>query len=372
MTAPSRQTVRVDLGERSYDIVIGSGLLSASAEFILPLLRAKKVFLVIDENVVEPHGRMLRDALVASNCDVSGMTLPAGEETKSAEHLSAIWDRLAEERYGRDCAVIALGGGVIGDLVGFAAASFLRGVDFIQVPTTLLAMVDSSVGGKTGINHPLGKNLLGAFWQPRLVLADTGTLAALPAGERISALAEIIKYGVIADAEFFGWLEENIGAVRDLDDDALAHAIRRSCEIKADVVGMDERESGLREILNFGHTVGHAIENAAKYGTLRHGEAIAIGMVAESLLGLDRGTKWTRREHDRLVALIAAAGLPTHMPAGIVLSASVILTAARSDKKARAGAVRYMLPVELGSVRAVKLEDGAVRPVLITLGARTD
>jgi 3-dehydroquinate synthase len=361
--------VRVELGERAYNILIGEKLIGRAADFIAPVVRGRKTLLAMDENLVRPHGERLEANLRSAGFEVSTVTLPAGEETKNAEHLGTLWDALVERRYGRDCSVIALGGGVAGDLVGFAAASFLRGVDFIQIPTSLLAMVDSSVGGKTGINHPLGKNLLGAFWQPRLVLADTDVLQTLPAGERISALAEIIKYGVIYDATLFGWLEQHIAGVRDLEGGALVHAVRRSCEIKADVVTQDERESGLREILNFGHTVAHAIENAAGYGTIRHGEAVAIGMVAESLLGIGDNPNWTRAEHDRLVSLIRAAGLPTRLPDSVPLTTGVLFDAARSDKKTRAGAVRYMVPLQIGKVEACKLDDAVVEPVLLAIGA---
>lgn len=363
------ETVGVSLGERSYDIVIGSGLLSGAGERLRPLLRSTKVLVAADENAMEPHGETLVASLRAAGFSAEVQLLPPGETTKDVRHLELLWDRLSELRFGRDSAVVALGGGVAGDLVGFAAASYLRGVDFVQVPTTLLAMVDSSVGGKTGINNRFGKNLLGAFWQPRLVLADTATLETLPEGECVSALAEIIKYGVIYDAEFFAWLEENIEAVRTREERALSHAVRRSCEIKAAVVGQDERESGLREILNFGHTVGHAIENAAGYGALRHGEAIAIGMVAESRLGIGR-RGWREDDHARVVRLIERAGLPIRLAEESGLSVEELLTAARSDKKTRAGAVRYMVPTRMGEVVAEKIEDAMVSPILISVGAR--
>ncbi len=362
-------TVSVPLADRSYDIHIGEGVLARAGEILKPLLKSRDLLVVWDSGVASPHGEALLAVLQAAGFNARHHEIPAGEGTKCAEELVVLWDRLSDLRFGRDCAVLALGGGVAGDLVGFAAASYLRGVDFVQVPTTLLAMVDSSVGGKTGINNDFGKNLLGAFWQPRVVLADLGVLATLPDGELVSALAEIIKYGVIYDAEFFAWQEKNIGGLKNRDAAATAHAVRRSCEIKAAVVGADERESGLREILNFGHTVGHAIENAAGYGTLRHGEAIAIGMVAESILGLDRGTAWTRAEHNRLVALIEVAGLPTRMPAGLALSTTQLLDAARSDKKARQGAVRYMLPTRIGEVVAVRLSDDEVAPALHQIGS---
>jgi 3-dehydroquinate synthase len=369
MTRPAIQTVDVPLGERAYQIHIGGGLLARAAEWVAPVLRGREIFLAVDANAMEPHGRTLAEALRPLG-RVEIAIIPPGEESKCVAQLDALWDRLSGARFGRNAAVVAVGGGVTGDLVGFAAASYLRGVDFIQVPTTLLAMVDSSVGGKTGINNRHGKNLLGAFWQPRLVLADTDTLATLPMGERIAALAEIIKYGVIYDAELFRWLEANIAALRDLQPAAIAHAVRRSCAIKADVVTQDERESGLRQILNFGHTVGHAIENVAGYGTLRHGEAIAVGMIVESALGLGHGPAWTTAEHQRLVALIAAAGLPTMLPAGLDLTLPQLFAAASSDKKNRGTGTKYIVPRALGTVEAVTIADDVVAPLLLAAGAK--
>jgi len=362
-------TVPVALGERSYAISLEAGALSRVGALIAPHVVGKKALVIADETVARLHGARLEASLQAAGLIVSIVTFPAGESSKTVSTAERLWQACAEAKIDRSDTIIAFGGGVSGDLAGYVAACWMRGVRFVQIPTTLLAMVDSSVGGKTGINNDFGKNLLGAFWQPRVVLADLGVLATLPDGELVSALAEIIKYGVIYDAEFFAWQEKNIGGLKNRDAAATAHAVRRSCEIKAAVVGADERESGLREILNFGHTVGHAIENAAGYGTLRHGEAIAIGMVAESILGLDRGTAWTRAEHNRLVALIEVAGLPTRMPAGLALSTAQLLDAARSDKKARQGAVRYMLPTRIGEVVAVRLSDDEVAPVLHQIGS---
>jgi 3-dehydroquinate synthase len=343
-------------------------LLAEGGRHIRQVCRGKQVLLVEDA-AVATHAASLAGSLDAEGFQVARLTIPSGEESKSTAQLAAIWDRLGELRFGRDSIVIACGGGVIGDLVGFAAASWLRGVDFIQVPTTLLAMVDSSVGGKTGINHPTAKNLIGAFWQPKLVLADLGVLSTLPEGERISALAEIIKYGVIRDEVFFAWLEDHIERVGDLRE--APRAIHRSCEIKAEVVTADEREtSGLREFLNFGHTVGHAIENSAGYGTLRHGEAIAIGMLAESELALGRMPHWTQPLHDRLVRLVERARLPLRVPDAIPLRLADVQIAARSDKKNRAGTVRYMLPTRLGEVANVALTDEEVAPILLRYGVR--
>lgn len=361
--------VIVDLGDRSYPILLGKELLGDATRFLAHRLRSQRLFCVWDANVAG-HARRLMETL-DGRFEVHGLELPPGETTKSVRHLEELWDALSHRHFGRDTALVAIGGGVIGDLAGFAAATYLRGIDFIQVPTSLLAMVDSSVGGKTGINNRFGKNLLGAFWQPRLVLADLDALETLPDPELVSALAEVIKYGVIYDADFFRWTEANIGALRARDGKALAYAVKHSCLIKAEVVRQDERESGLREILNFGHTIGHAIENAAGYGRLRHGEAIAIGMLAESELALAiEGTRWTVGEHERLAALVEAAGLPTRIPEDLELTTARLMETARSDKKARAGAIRYALPTAMGTTRSHALADEQVIPILVRHGAR--
>ena len=367
-----RTAIPVPLGERAYDIILGPDLLSHAAEFFEATMKGRQVLLACDGNVAELHGAKLHASLEGAGYRVETLTLPPGENTKNAAHLGQLWDKLSAARFGRDSIVVAVGGGVAGDLVGFAAASYMRGVDFVQVPTSLLAMVDSSVGGKTGINHPLAKNLIGAFWQPRLVLADTDTLKTLPEAECVSALAEIIKYGVIYDADFFAWLEQNIGAVRRHDPEALVHAIKRSCEIKADVVTQDERENGLRAILNFGHTLGHAIENSAGYGVYRHGEAIAIGMVAESQLAMRMGAvDWGGGEHDRLVALIEAAGLPVRLAPGHELTIETLIAAARSDKKNRGGQIHYALPIHMGLMQSCSLPESEAEAVLLGVGAST-
>jgi len=359
----------VSLGDRSYEIHVGPGLLTRTGEMVAARCRGRRALVVADSHVQAPHGEVVAESLRAAGFAVESMVVDAGEETKSVAWLARIWDRLGAMKLGRDGLLVAVGGGVIGDLVGFAAASWLRGVDFIQVPTSLLAMVDSSVGGKTGINHETGKNLIGAFWQPRLVLADLATLATLPRGERISGMAEVIKYGVIRDAAFFAWLESEVEAVRDLAPDPLAKAVHDSCAVKAEVVGADEREtSGLREILNFGHTVGHALENSAGYGELRHGEAISIGMVVEGRLALGRYAGWTPAEQARLESLLERAGLPVRVPESLGLRLAEVQEAAKSDKKNRAGTVRYMLPTRLGEVVNVALADAEVAPELLKVG----
>jgi len=259
------QTLTVDLSERSYPIHIGAKLLHQPA-LILPHLAQKRVAIVTNTTVAPLYLQTLTNGLVLNEVDVVPIVLPDGEQYKTWETLNTIFDALLTHRCERKTTLIALGGGVIGDLTGFAAASYLRGVPFIQIPTTLLAQVDSSVGGKTGINHPLGKNMVGAFYQPQLVLADTDTLKTLPPRELSAGLAEVIKYGLIYDAAFFDWLEANVENLRALDEGAIAYAVRRSCEVKAEVVAKDERESGLRALLNLGHTFGHAIESGMGYG----------------------------------------------------------------------------------------------------------
>jgi 3-dehydroquinate synthase len=271
---------------------------------------------------------------------VETISLPDGEVHKTVATLEAVLDKLVGSRANRDVTLIALGGGVVGDITGFAAACYMRGVAFIQVPTTLLAQVDSSVGGKTGVNHPLGKNLIGAFHQPEIVLIDTDTLATLPERELKAGLAEVIKYGAIADAEFFTWLEANIDALLARDTEALTHAIRRSCELKAHVVAEDEREAGRRAILNFGHTFGHAIEQCQGYGEWLHGEAVAVGMVMASML-----SDISKEDVARLIDLLRRAGLPVKPPA---IGAGAMQEAMRMDKKVLGKQLRFVLLRQLG------------------------
>jgi len=273
------------------------------------------------------------------------VVLPDGEEFKNWSSLMLIFDALLENKADRKTTLIALGGGVIGDLTGYAAASYMRGVDFIQVPTTLLSQVDSSVGGKTGINHPLGKNMIGAFYQPRAVIADTSTLETLPARELSAGLAEVIKHGAIIDAAFFDWIEANIGKLMARDKGALAYAIARSCEIKADVVRQDEREGGLRAILNFGHTFGHAIENGLGYGAWLHGEAVGCGMVMAADLSQRMGLV-DEATVARMRALVAAAGLPVKAPD---LGVARWLELMEVDKKNEGGAIKFILLKPLGA-----------------------
>ena len=333
-------TLTVDLGERSYPIVIGRALLDGNFE-LARYLRSKDCLVVSNDTVAPLYLDRLRPNL--EGCNVQSVCIPDGESYKTMGTLQLIVDELAGSGANRDTTVIALGGGVVGDIAGFAAACYMRGVAFLQVPTTLLAQVDSSVGGKTGVNHERGKNLIGAFHQPELVLIDTDTLQTLPAREFSAGLAEVIKHAAICDPDFFAWLEANMQQLRDQNPEALAHAIRRCCEIKAEVVAEDERESGRRAILNFGHTFGHAIENSLGYGEWLHGEAVAAGMVmAARLSDLDAA------ELKRLTRLIAAAGLPTEPPA---ISREQWLETMGLDKKVKNKQLRFVLLESFGKTR---------------------
>ena len=333
-------TIQVELGDRSYPIVIGRGLLGGGFD-LGGHLRGQDCLIVTNEIV----GPLYLDKLLGNldKRNVESMALPDGEAHKTLATMQSILDRLVETRANRDTTVVALGGGVVGDIAGFAAACYMRGVDFVQVPTTLLAQVDSSVGGKTGVNHEQGKNLIGAFHQPRIVLIDTDTLATLPDRELRAGLAEVIKYGAICDAAFFDWLENNMTRLLARDADALAYAIGRSCELKAEVVAEDEREAGRRAILNFGHTFGHAIERCQGFGDWLHGEAVAAGMImAAQLSGLASG------ETDRLRALVAAAGLPVAPPD---IAAADWMAAMGMDKKVQGKKLRFVLLDGIGASR---------------------
>ncbi len=341
-----RQQIIVSLAARSYCVHVGAGLI-ADTRLIASRLPQPRVALVSNDVIWPLYGRALADALAASNIKVIPIILPDGESHKGWLALNMIFDALLEHVCDRKTTLIALGGGVIGDITGFAAATYQRGVPFIQIPTTLLAQVDSSVGGKTAINHPRGKNMIGAFYQPQLVLADTDTLVTLPNRELCAGLAEVIKYGLILDAKFFNWLEKNLAALLARNPVALTHAITRSCQIKADVVADDERETaaeGGRALLNLGHTFGHAIETALGYGTWLHGEAIACGMVlatkfSHSLGFVDLETV-TRTQQ-----IFEAAGLPTAMPN---ISADEMLQHMGRDKKNDAGVIKLILLKSIG------------------------
>ena len=337
------QTLTVELGDRSYPIHIGPGLIDR-ADLIVPHLAQKRVVIVTNTTVGPLYLEALTKALVGAGIEAASVVLPDGEEYKDWQTLNLIFDALLQSRAERKTTLIALGGGVIGDMTGFAAACYQRGVPFIQVPTTLLSQVDSSVGGKTGINHPLGKNMIGAFYQPKAVLADTDTLKTLPARELSAGLAEVIKYGLIRDAGFLAWLEANMAKLRALDEAAITHAIHRSCEIKAQVVAQDEREGGLRAILNLGHTFGHAIETGMGYGNWLHGEAVAAGMVMAAEASRRKG--WlTEADVERIRAVIRAAGLPDTAPD---LGVERYLEYMGHDKKVEAGRIRFVLLKKIG------------------------
>lgn len=337
------QTLHVELGERSYPIHIGRGLLT-QPQLILQHLKRKQVAIVTNTTVAPLYLEKLAQPLRDAGVNVIPIVLPDGEAYKNAATLNLIYDALLENRCERSTTIIALGGGVIGDLAGYAAATYLRGVPFIQVPTTLLSQVDSSVGGKTGINHPLGKNMIGAFYQPQVVLADIDTLSTLPERELSAGLAEVIKYGLIRDEAFFVWQEANMQKLLALDTEAMSYAIYRSCENKAEVVAADERESGERALLNLGHTFGHAIENAMGYGVWLHGEAVAAGTMLAA--DLSRRLGWlTDAEISRIKAIFKAARLPIEAPA---LGVERYLDLMGLDKKVVDGQIRLVLQQGIG------------------------
>ncbi len=359
----ARQCVDIDLGDRSYPIEIADNLLVALHQH--PALPASASALIVSNTTVWPlHGAVLMEALQQRYATVHVVQLPDGEEHKTWQTLNLIFDALLQHGCDRKTVLFALGGGVVGDMTGFAAASYMRGVPFVQVPTTLLSQVDSSVGGKTGINHPLGKNMIGAFYQPRLVVCDLATLDTLPQRELSAGLAEVIKYGPITDMEFMAWLEASMDALLARERIALAHAVRRSCEIKAWVVGQDERESGLRAILNFGHTFGHAMEAGMGYGVWLHGEGVGAGMVMAAELSQRLGLV-DAAFVQRLRTLIARAGLPVK---GAVLdahdNAGRYLELMRVDKKAEAGEIRFVLIDGPGKAVLRAVPDALVREVI--------
>jgi len=332
------QTLRVDLGDRSYPILIGSNLLM-QPELLLPYLGSKQVAVVTNTTVAPLYLSSLLDSLQQAGINVLPIVLPDGEKYKISETLNLIYDALLQHRCERRTTLIALGGGVIGDLTGYAAATYLRGVPFIQIPTTLLSQVDSSVGGKTGINHPLGKNMIGAFYQPKLVLADIDTLNTLSQRELSAGLAEVIKYGLIRDPDFFVWLERNMNKLVQLDSAALSYAIYRSCQNKAEVVAADEHETGERALLNLGHTFGHAVENAMGYGVWLHGEAVAAGTVLAAKFSQRLG--WLGNEDvQRIMDIFKAAGLPVEPPA---IGVEKYLDLMGMDKKVIDGKIRLVL-----------------------------
>ncbi len=363
MSHPQR-IVHVDLGTRSYPIAIGEGNLGELPRLIEQRGKLSHAVVVTDQNVADTHAATVIASLKQSGVRVDRFVVPPGEKTKCVEQADKLWQHMLDCGADRKTVVVAVGGGVIGDLAGFIAATFARGLRFVQVPTTLLAQVDSSVGGKVGINLPRAKNMVGAFWQPLAVLIDTAVLETLPQREYRAGLAEVIKYGVILDAEFFAWLEANLAGLQQRDAAVLQHVVARSCELKAEVVSKDEHETtGLRAVLNYGHTFCHAFESLTHYGELLHGEAVAIGMLCASRLAEKLGRideHVTRRQF----ALIQALGLPTEVPQ---LESAAIIEAMRHDKKVEYGRLRFVLPSRLGHVELV----GDIEPSRVEAALRS-
>lgn len=353
------ETLGVDLAERSYPIYIGPGLLGRLSE-LLPALNGKQVLVVTNSTIAPLYLDQVLGGL--EGLQASSVILPDGEQHKTLETLNLIFTALLERRHSRTTTLVALGGGVVGDITGFAAAAYQRGVDFIQIPTTLLSQVDSSVGGKTGVNHPLGKNMIGAFHQPKAVIADTETLNTLPERELSAGLAEVIKYGLIRDEAFLRWIEEHISELVGRDPEAMTYAIRRSCEVKAEVVAADEREGGLRAILNLGHTFGHAIEAAQGYGQWLHGEAVGAGMVMA--LDLSARLGYLSKENvERGRSVIAAAGLPVIGPANMTVD--TYLEKMAVDKKNVDARIRLVLLKSLGeAIITADFDQGLLRETL--------
>ena len=343
----------VGLGERSYPIWIGERILANIGSALNDVAFPKKVVIVTNPTVGDLYCDQIVDSLVASGRQVSVIRVPDGEQYKTMETLGSIFDVLIERHFDRYCGLIALGGGVIGDMAGFAAATYLRGIPFVQVPTTLLSQVDSSVGGKTGVNHPQGKNLIGAFYQPRHVHIDVTALTTLPKREFASGLAEVIKYGIIRDSEFFSWLEEHRELLADRSAEALAYAVMKSCQIKANVVENDEKEQGIRVLLNLGHTFGHAVETLAGYGVVKHGEAVAIGMVLAARIS-QRINLCSADDVDRIVTLLTYFDLPVTPPDFAVTE---YLGVMQRDKKVKDGIVRVVLNHGIGSAEMHQVKD---------------
>jgi 3-dehydroquinate synthase len=347
---PIVSVVDVQLGARSYTIEIGTGNLAQLGEKVASWCQPSHAVIITDEHVENPHAQAAAASLAAGGATVDILIVSAGEQTKSISSADALWSQLLEVGTDRKSTIVAVGGGVVGDLAGFVAATFARGLSFVQVPTTLLAQVDSSVGGKVGVNLPGAKNMVGAFWQPAGVLIDTAVLATLPEREYRAGLAEVVKYGVILDAEFFEYLEANIAKLSARDDAVLRQVIARSCQLKADVVAGDEREeTGLRSVLNYGHTFCHAIESVTGYDPFLHGEAVSIGMLCASRLA-ERLGRVDRRFTERQQKLLAALGLPVTLPK---LNHQKLLDAMSRDKKVEHGRLRFVLPTKMGHVELV-------------------
>lgn len=340
-------TIPVNIPQNPYEVIIEKAGLANLGKHLSLLNLGKKLLVISNPEIFSLWGKPVVDSLTATGFEVSTLLMPPGETAKNLESLQQIYDAALENYLERSSTMLALGGGVIGDLTGFAAATWLRGINFIQVPTSLLAMIDASIGGKTGVNHPKGKNLIGAFYQPRLVFIDPQVLTTLPEREFRAGMAEVIKYGIIWDADLFTKLEqsENLTNLSSIAPELLETIITRSCQAKVDVVTKDEKESGLRAILNYGHTIGHAVESLTNYSTYNHGEAVAIGMVIAGKIALHLGL-WSEAEATRQDQLIYKAGLPSQIPD--FLDTEAIIETLKSDKKVKSGKVRFILPTQIG------------------------
>ena len=347
------ETIKVALGERSYEITLGAGILDTVGSICRGLGLAGTAAIVSNTTVAPIYYDRVRASLEQAGYRVLPVALPDGEGYKNSATLNLIYDALVDASLDRGSFILALGGGVIGDMAGFAAASYLRGIPFVQVPTTLLSQVDSSVGGKTGINHPRGKNLIGAFYQPRAVLIDVATLDTLPEREYVSGLGEIVKYGAVLDADFFNFLEQNARPLLARDTAALIHTVGRSCAIKAGVVASDEREGGVRAVLNYGHTLGHAVETLTGYTRYLHGEAVAIGMVQAARISQSLGF-CSQTDRERVEALLALFGLPRELPA---FSAGAYAEALSHDKKVRESGLLFIGNLGIGAYRMERIKD---------------
>ncbi|NWF75059.1 MAG: 3-dehydroquinate synthase [Nitrospirae bacterium] len=357
------EKITVNLGERSYDIMIGNEILNGIGEQLKSFNLSAKIAIISNSTVSSLYGEQVTDSIRKAGFDLLTVIIPDGEEHKNILTLQQIYSKLLRYKLDRKSALIALGGGVVGDITGFAASTYMRGIAYIQIPTTLLAQVDSSVGGKTGIDHELGKNMIGTFWQPSLVWIDIETLKTLPKRELTAGIAEVIKYGVIYDKELFDFLILNRERILNLDRDAIVYIIKRSCEIKAEVVSKDERESGFRAILNFGHTIGHAIETVTGYKRFLHGEAIAIGMALEARLA-EMLNLINSKDASKIKSLIESYGLPFEKPTDI--KPNSIFLSMQLDKKAIAGELKFILPQKIGSVLIQKnVPERSIREVLI-------
>lgn len=359
-----KSVITVGIPQQPYEVAIASHGLEHLGTWMQPLNLGKKVLLVSNPMIFRQYGDAILSSLTASGFQVASCILPAGERYKTLASIQKIYDAALAHRLERSSTIVTLGGGVIGDMAGFAAATWLRGINFVQVPTSLLAMVDASIGGKTGVNHPHGKNLIGAFHQPRLVLIDPQVLSTLPAREFRAGMAEVIKYGVIWDADLFEQLEaaKRLDQRRYISEELLQAILTRSCQAKAHVVSQDEKEAGLRAILNYGHTIGHAVESLTGYRVVNHGEGVAIGMVAAGQIAVELGL-WESASAERQQVLLEKTGLPTKLPIG--LETEAILEALQTDKKVQSGKVRFVLPTKIGAAIVTdQANDQVIRKVL--------